>query len=214
VKKFLLLFFGLSVLILLTFILFGGRFDFIFHPDRAQAWFQEMQYLAGPAGAALLISDLFLPIPTTIIIGAMGATLGVTSAAIWGWLGLSLAGLLGYSLARLGGKKWADKLAPPEEQQRYRDLFDNWGGLAIILSRMLPILPEVLSILAGLYGMHAKRFLIAVTLGSIPPALLYAWIGSQAIQHPGPAIWGLALLTSGFWVIYVRIEKRKADFPD
>lgn len=208
-KNFLLLFFGLSLFILATFLLFGEAFDFLFDPEKANAYFQEIRHLAGPVGAGFLISDLFLPVPTTVIIGAMGAVKGVGPAALWGWLGLTLAGMLGYGLARLGGKAWADKLVPPSEQRRYRDLFNNWGGLAVVLSRMLPILPEVLSVLAGLYGMSAKRFILAVSLGSIPPALLYAWIGSKAQSHPGPALWALVGVTAILWCVYVLIEKRK-----
>ncbi|MEX2605854.1 MAG: VTT domain-containing protein [Kiritimatiellia bacterium] len=210
-KKFLLLFFGLSLFILATFLLFGESFDFLFDPEKANAYFLEIRHLAGPAGAGFLISDLFLPVPTTVVIGAMGAVIGVTQAAIWGWLGLTLAGLLGYGLARWGGKRWADKLVPPPEQHHYRDLFNTWGGLAVVLSRMLPILPEVLSVLAGLYGMSAKRFILAVSLGSIPPALLYAWIGSKARDHPGPALWSLVAVTAVLWGLYVWFDKKKSS---
>lgn len=210
-KKFLLLFFGLSLFILATFLLFGDAFSFLFDPDKANAYFREIRHLAGPAGAGFLISDLFLPVPTTVIIGAMGAVIGVARAAWWGWLGLTLAGMSGYGLARWGGKTWADTLVPPSEQQRYRDLFNHWGGLAVVLSRMLPILPEVLSVLAGLYGMSAKRFALAVSLGSIPPALVYAWIGSKAQAHPGPASWGLVVITALLWGLYVYIERKKSS---
>jgi uncharacterized membrane protein YdjX (TVP38/TMEM64 family) len=206
-KKLLLLFFGLSVLILITFGLFGDHFDFLFSGEKGRELFESADKWAGPVGAGLLISDLLLPIPTTVVIGAMGATLGVLEAAFWGWVGLTLAGFSGYGLARWGGSKWADRLASPEEQKRYQHLFDTWGGLAVVLSRMLPILPEVLSVLAGLYGMHVKRFAVAVTLGSIPPALAFAWIGKQAIVHPGPAIWGLVFLTAILWLLFLKLSR-------
>ncbi len=207
-KKLLLIFFALTALILITFALFGDHFDFLFSGEKGKEFFTQASRWAGPIGAGLLISDLFLPIPTTIIIGAMGAVMGVAEAAFWGWLGLSLAGLTGYGLAQWGGEKWADKLASPAEQIRYRNLFDSWGGLAVILSRMLPILPEVLSVLAGLYGMRFKNFLIAVTLGSIPPAIAFAWIGQQSLEHPGLALWGLVLLTTLLWFIFRFFDKK------
>jgi len=206
-KKLLLLFFGLSVLILITFGLFGDHFELLFSGEKGRAFFESADKWAGPVGAGLLISDLLLPIPTTVVIGGMGATLGVLEAACWGWVGLTLAGFSGYGLARWGGSKWADHLASAEEQKRYQHLFDSWGGLAVVLSRMLPILPEVLSVLAGLYGMHVKRFAVAVTLGSIPPALAFAWIGEQAVDHPGPAIWGLVFLTAILWWLFLKLSR-------
>jgi uncharacterized membrane protein YdjX (TVP38/TMEM64 family) len=90
---------------------------------------------------------------------------------------------------------------------RYRRLFDRWGGLAVVLSRMLPILPEVLSVLAGLYGMRARNFFFAVILGSIPPAIIFAWLGQQAKTHPGPALWALVALTGILWLLYVKVTQ-------
>ncbi|WFB34349.1 VTT domain-containing protein [Kiritimatiellota bacterium B12222] len=210
-KKLLILFFGLSLLILITFALFGDHFDFLFSGEQGRTFFENAAHWAGPIGAGCLIADLFLPIPTTVVIGGMGATLGLWAAAFWGWLGLSLAGILGYGLARWGGQRWADKLASPSEQTRYRELFDQWGGLAVVLSRMLPILPEVLSVLAGLYGMHARRFVLAVTLGSIPPAIVFAWIGEKSIDHPGPALWGIVGITGLLWLLYTQLLKQRSQ---
>lgn len=213
-KKLLLIFFGLTALILVTFALFGEHFEFLLSGQQGREFFADAEVWAGPLGAGLLISDLFLPIPTTVVIGAMGAVMGVAPAACWGWLGLTLAGLTGYGLARLGGKAWVDKLASPQEQIRYRQLFDRWGGLAVVLSRMLPILPEVLSVLAGLYGMKARNFVLAVTLGSLPPAVIFAWLGQQAKTHPGPALWALVGLTGLLWLVYVRVTSAEATEKD
>ncbi|MGA0333091.1 MAG: TVP38/TMEM64 family protein [Kiritimatiellia bacterium] len=209
-KKIILLFVILSALVLISFALFGERFDEGFGGENGRDFFRQSEAVAGPAGAGLLIADLVLPIPTTMVIGGMGAVLGILPAAIWGWVGLSLAGLLGYGVARAGGSRWADRLASPEEQRQYRELFDTWGGLAVVLSRMLPILPEVLSVLAGLYGMQFKNFALAVTLGSIPPALIFAWMGAQSRENPGPALWALLILTTLLWLLYVRVSRKSS----
>lgn len=206
-KKFLLLFFLLSLVVLLIFAGWGGEFDQRLSAEKGREFFRNAEAWAGPLGTGLLISDLLLPVPTTVVIGAMGAVMGVAAATLWGWLGLSLAGLLGYGLARLGGKRWGDRLATPEEQARYRQLFDRWGGLAVVLSRMLPILPEVLSVLAGLYGMRARHFVMAVVLGSLPPAFIFAWLGQQAHTRPGPALWALVGLTGLLWMLYSRLNR-------
>lgn len=207
-KKLLLLFFALAALVLLTFAVFGDRFDALFSSEASRDLLRAHRAWAGPLGAALLVSDLLLPIPTTVVIGAMGAVLGVAQGFFWGWLGLCLAGFSGYGLARLGGKRWADQLATPAEQAAHRRAFDTWGGLAVVLTRMLPILPEVFSVLAGLYGMKPGRFALAVVLGSLPPALAYAWIGAQARDNPGPAAWGLVALTALAWLGFLALKSR------
>jgi uncharacterized membrane protein YdjX (TVP38/TMEM64 family) len=209
-KKLLLLFFGLTALILLTFALFGENVERVFSSSENREFLQTHQTWAGPLGAFFLTADLFLPIPTTVVIGALGAVLGVAPGFFWGWLGLCLAGFCGYGLARLGGKRWADRLCSPAEQEAFRNAFDTWGGLAVVLTRMLPILPEVFSVLAGLYGMRPGRFALAVVLGSIPPALAYAWIGAQAREHPGPAVWGLVALTALVWILFLAFARRKS----
>jgi len=205
-KKLLWIFFTLCALILLTFMLFGDTFEQFFSLQASRELLSGHRSWAGPIGAALLISDLLLPIPTTVIIGALGAVIGIGPAIFWGWLGLTLAGLLGYGLARLGGQRWADRLASPEEQARNRDFFNTWGGLAVILSRMLPILPEALSVTAGLAGMKPRAFTLAVTLGSLPPAAAFAWIGAPAKDAPTLALWATVAIMGLFWVGFRKLK--------
>lgn len=205
-KRLFWIFFILCLLILASFALFGDTFDRLFSSAAMRDLLAEHRQWAGPIGAGLLIADLILPVPTTVIIGAMGAVLGATAAALWGWAGLTLAGLLGFALARLGERRWADRLASPAERDRSRAFFDQWGGLAVVLGRMLPILPEALSITAGLSGMRPRHFVIAVTLGSIPPAIAFAWIGEKAVDSPGPAFFALVLLMALFWLAYRKLH--------
>ncbi len=209
VYKLLLLFFLLSIIILLNFLIFGERFQELFSLEGSREFMAGFGLWAGPVGVLLLVLDLVLPIPSSGVIGGIGASLGVGRGFLWGWLGLVSGGLIGYGAARLGGKRWADKLAEPEDQERYRAMFDSWGGLALVSTRLLPIVPEVLSVLAGLYRMHFSRFLVATLLGTVPPALIYAWLGARAREHPGPAIWGLVLVTALGWLLFLQVKKRQ-----
>lgn len=205
-KKFIGLFLGLSALILLIFAVSGDALEVWFQAEQTQQLLEENRWLAGPIGAGLLMSDLLLPIPTTIIIGALGAVLGIAAGTFWGWVGLNLAAWFGYGLARWKGSSWAS--VSPEEHDRYAGWFDHSGGWAVLLSRWLPILPEVLSILAGLYGMSTKRFAIAVGLGSLPPAWMYAWIGATAQEAPLRAVSLLIGTTLVGWALVQWIANR------
>lgn len=192
--------------ILVVFGIWGEQFESMFSLQGSADFLKQHHAAAGWIAVGLLISDLILPVPTTGIIGGTGAVLGALQGAVYGWTGLVLAGLTGYGVAKLGGARIADKLASPEEQNRYRAWFDSWGGFAVVISRMLPILPEVFSVLAGLYGMRFSRFLVALMLGSIPPAIAYAWLGAQLRDNPGPAIWGFVGLTAAAWWVFLKLK--------
>ena len=69
---------------------------------------------------------------------------------------------------------------------------------------MLPVLPEVLSVMAGLVGMHPVRFGLAITLGSVPPAVVFAWVGASATESPGMALFVLTVITVLLWWMMVR----------
>jgi uncharacterized membrane protein YdjX (TVP38/TMEM64 family) len=64
-------------------------------------------------------------------------------------------------------------------------LFDGGGAWAIVLTRSLPYsVPEAMVFLAGLAGMPIGRFLAAVTVGSVPTAIVFAAIGAGWADQP------------------------------
>jgi membrane protein DedA with SNARE-associated domain len=93
-------------------------------------------------------------------------------------------GLLGYAAARLGGRPLVRRLATEAELARFQEFFDRWGGLAVIVSRALPVLPEVVSLMAGLARMRFGRFAAALAAGCVPTALLFAWLGHISRDAP------------------------------
>lgn len=200
----------LTFMILATFAIWGDAWDQLWSLEASASWFENHPHTAGVVAVGLLIGDLVLPVPTTAIIGGLAAATGFLTGFAYGWLGLVLAGLAGFCLARLGNRRLANWIASPDEQKRWQAWFDQWGSFAIIISRMLPILPEVMSVLAGLYGMRFSRVLPALLLGSFPAALAFSWLGSQSRSHPGPALWGFVLLTGVMWLLYLRLIKSRS----
>lgn len=206
--KLFFIFLALCILILAGFLLWGEQWETWLSPEKTREFFENHGAAAGLVGAGLLVADLVLPIPSSAVIGGLGAALGVGPGFLWGWVGLVVSGFTGYGVGRLGGRPWADKLTRPEERGRFQHMFDTWGGLALVSTRMLPVLPEVLSVMAGLYRMHFTRFALATVLGTLPPAFVYAWIGARAVDHPGPAIWALVLITVAAWVVFQAVKAR------
>lgn len=209
VGKIVLIMVVLAVVFIAQFELFGQRFEVLFSQERCIEWFNSIKPYGWAIGLALLVGDLLLPVPATGIMAALGNVYGIGAGTLLGTLGSAGAGFTGYFLARLLGRKGSLRLASQEELDRFRDLFDRWGGMAIIVSRILPVLPEVMAILAGLARMHPARFSLALLLGTVPTSLLFAWIGAASRSMPAYGILAAVLLPLLLWPLFLRFAVRK-----
>lgn len=198
----------LAALFLLGFELWGEGFERLFSQRACAEWFAESRSYAWAVAIGLLVADLLLPIPATGVFAALGSVYGVALGALVGAVGSTLAGLAGYGLARLAGRRGARRLATEEELARFQSLFDRWGGYAVLVSRALPILPEVMAVLAGLARMRFARFLAALVLGASATALFFAWLGHAARAEPWWGMLAATVIPLAVWPVFVRLALR------
>ncbi len=194
----------LAAIFALEFSLWGDQFDRLFNQQECARWFAEARPYAWALGIGLLVADLILPIPATGIMAALGSVYGIALGTLVATLGSAGAGVTGYLLARSLPEKATRFLASEEEIERFRDLFECWGGGAIIISRIMPILPEVMTILAGLAKMDVTRFLAALLLGTVPTSLLFAYLGYVSRSAPGYGIVAAALIPLSIWPLFLK----------
>ncbi len=147
----------------------------------------------------LLFMDLFISIPTLIVCMLSGYFLGFGIGAISSMIGLSIAGIVGYTLSRVFGPTLLMKVVKCEEKiGEMERLFHNHGFIMILVSRAIPMVPESAACMSGITRMPVKRFVLAWMLGSYPYALITAYAGSiSTIDDPAPAIFtavGIMLL--------------------
>ena len=147
-----------------------------------------MSWLAGPVVAALLVVDLALPIPSSVVMTLSGYLQGILLGALFNFLGTMGAALLGFGICRRFGQSGFQAVIGEQESSRVEDFFRRYGVWAILLSRSVPMLTEVISCLAGLSKMKLARFAALSALGSMPISLLYAWAG-HAAQGSVPLGW-------------------------
>jgi len=203
----------LALLFLAAFALWGERFEGLFSQARCVQWFSRIRPVAWLVAIALLMADLLLPIPATGIMAALGAIYGVWLGAAVGAAGSAMAALTGYWLARLAGRRGIRRIASDEEIERFRAFFDGWGGAGVIISRAMPILPEMLSVLAGLAQMSFRRFLPALLLGTIPTAILFAYIGHAAAEKPTYGVALAIVIPLLIWPVFLRFIRRGSVRP-
>ncbi len=180
---------ALAVFFLLGWMLFGQGMEEAWDLERLSGRFEEAKSWAWLAGIGLLLADLVLPIPGTIVMSALGAVYGFWLGGLLASVGSMLAGILGYGVGRFFDEKTAVKWLGKRDFEKGRVLFRGKGAWVVAMSRALPILPEVFACMAGLLRMPFKKFLIALACGSVPMGFLFSWIGTLGRDYPS---WGLA----------------------
>ena len=164
--------------------------------------------LAAPAGVGLLVADVVLPVPSSLVMVANGALFGVKLGTLLSLTGTLGAGLFGFSLGRRGGSL-LNRLVSAEERARANDLLDRWGALAVVATRPVPVLAETVAILAGSSPMTWRRMSLATVAGALPGSLLYAVAGASAAAFASTAaVFALVLaLTGVFWLVGRRLRR-------
>lgn len=210
-----------SILILVsifTITLLAIKFSGVLTVDDIKEIFANLKsqpsYILGSLIVFLLFIDLFIAIPTMTIIILAGYFIGFELALLYTTSGLLLASLTGYFLSKKYGDKVLDKLSSdPEQKLEMTELFNKHGVIVLILSRAVPMLPEISSCLAGTCNMSIKRFLFAWFLGTIPYVCVISYAGSISnLDNPMPAIYaalGITILFWFIWMVFIKINKRK-----
>lgn len=182
------IFAALAILVLIPFLIWGEGFEHRFGLEGAVEWLRDWGRWAWAAGVLLLISDLFLPIPATAVMAALGFIYGPVAGGLIATFGSFLSGALAYLLCRWFGRPVALRVLGPRDLMDGERLFARVGGWLVVLSRWLPIFPEVIACMAGLSRMPPLTFFGALACGSAPLGFVFAAIGHAGVDHPMVAI--------------------------
>ena len=185
-------------------LIWGEAFERSFSLAGTLAWLRELGPWAAAAGVGLLVADIALPIPSTIVMSALGATYGFGVGGLLAIVGSMLAGLTAYGLARWAGRPAAIWIAGEDGLVRTEELFARGGAWLVLTSRWLPILPEAVACLAGLARMPFRTFFWALMVGSVPLGLTFAWVGTLTEDREGLALALSAGLPIGAWLLSQR----------
>lgn len=199
---------GLAVFFLLGWALFGEGLEEMWDVENLAGRFEEAKGWAWLLGILLLLLDLLLPIPGTVVMSALGVVYGFWLGGLLSAIGSMFAGMLGYGVGRFFDEKFAKKWLGERDFEKGRSLFERSGPWVVAMSRALPILPEVLACMAGLLRMPFGKFLIALACGSVPMGFLFAWIGTVGRDQPA---WGLAFslgVPAVLWGVAALMRKR------
>lgn len=186
---------------IIPFAIWGDAMERWLSIDGARSWMTSYGAWAGAAGIALLVADVALPVPSTIVMSALGLTYGTWVGGLYASAGSTLAGLLAYGLCRWLGRPMALRIAGPDGLSSGEAFFARGGPWLVLMSRWMPVLPEAVACLAGLVKMRFRNFCLALVCGSLPMGFAFAGIGALGQDEPGSAIALSIVVPALLWLI-------------
>ncbi len=160
-------------------------------------------------GVGLLVADVLLPVPSSLVMTAQGALFGILLGTILSMVGSIGACMTGYLIGRKSRRLIA-RFVSAEEQAQSTKLITRWGLLGLIVTRPVPVLAETTAIMAGTSALTWRQVFIGVTIGAFPASLIYAIAGADATSvASGILVFVLVIVLAGaFWLIGWYVEKR------
>jgi membrane protein DedA with SNARE-associated domain len=173
----------LRVSLLIAFVLAVPIIPFVLWGERLERWVTDW-LTPPPAGHTVfwlttlaLSTDVFLPVPSSLISTLAGSMLNIPLATLASWSGMTAGAILGFGLARAFGRPLAVRLASEAELDRLDRLSERFGPRALVLVRALPVLAEASVLLFGATRLSWRRFLPPVALANLGIAAAYSVLG-------------------------------------
>lgn len=170
-------------------VLLAPVVPFLFFGERMEAWVESWRAdpPSAPVTAAVAIgllgSDIFLPVPSSVVSTLAGWRLGGPLGALISWIGMTAGAALGFALARRWGGPWALRMARPQDLQRIGRLRDRLGPFVLAATRGVPVLAEASVLWMGMHGLPWRRFWTPVLLSNLGLSIAYACFGAWAERH-------------------------------
>lgn len=177
-----------------------------------RSWDDAPRMVVGVTGAALLATDVVLPVPSSLVMVGLGATLGFASGLLAGTAGLTCSAAIGYGVGRLGRSRARAWLGA--EHATLGRAMDRHGLALVVASRPVPVLAETVAVLAGCAGMSAGRVVLASAVGSLATAGVYAAVGAGLLARGSLGWWALVgalVLAVDAWLLGHRWSGRPAQ---
>ncbi len=192
-----------STLLLLFFAVSSAGIAALTNPETVMTGARPVAAVVGPL---LLVADVFLPVPSSLVMAAHGALFGGVLGTLLSLVGSVASALTAFAVGRAGSGA-IRRFVTEGEHERAGTLLERWGVIAIAVTRPVPILAETVAILAGSSPLTWRQTAIAAAAGSIVPAAAYAWagahardVGSHALIFGGVLAVTAILLVLGRWI--------------
>jgi len=194
-------------------------------------WITSIIAAGGYLGIAALmaIESACLPLPSEVIMPFAGYLVSKGELNLWlvataGAIGCNIGSIAAYEIGRHGGRTLVAKygryiLVSVDDLDRSERFFARYGGIAVLVARLLPVVRSFIAVPAGIARMPLARFHLYTFLGSWPWCFALAWIGMKlghawdsdprlkAIMHKADAAIVVAVVAGIAWFVWHRKRK-------
>ena len=195
-------------------------------------WIVAVISAGGYVGVAglMALESACIPLPSEVIMpfagylsstGRFNLMLAVTAGAV----GCNLGSTLAYAVGAYGGRSAVERwgrylLLDPEDLDRADRFFRRFGGMAVLVARLLPVIRTFIALPAGIARMPQLEFQLYTFVGSWPWCFALAYVGSRLGDKwaTSPELRGwmhrfdatiVAALAIGLgWLVWRRLRKR------
>lgn len=159
------------------------------------AWIVAVISAAGYVGVAglMAVESACIPLPSEVIMPFAGylaptGRFNLALAATAGAIGCNLGSTLAYAVGSRGGRPLVERwgryvLLGPNDLDRAERFFQRFGGPAVLIGRLLPVIRTFIALPAGIARMPQLPFQIYTFVGSWPWCYALAYVGYQLGQH-------------------------------
>jgi uncharacterized membrane protein YdjX (TVP38/TMEM64 family) len=167
---------------------------FMLFNEQSEQWVESFLdkphsgYMSATVLASLLVGDVFMPVPSSLVSAGCGYLLGKWVGSLVSWVGMTLGCIVGYAIALAIGKPVVKKLVGDAEVERLHALGRRYGDWTLIICRPIPVLAEASVMVAGMGSAPWRRVLALTALSNAGISLFYAWVGAHAMEI-GSFLW-------------------------
>jgi len=168
--------------------------------------------LAAAIVAALLASDVLLPIPSSFVSGFAVVMFGPVLGGAVIWVGMTIGAFGGYALGRRGGRPLVVRIVGADELERAEGLFRRFGKFVLVLGRGVPVLAEATVLAAGAMRLSLAEFAWVTAAAHAGLALAYALLLGVGFSGPSKALLPFALgilVPAVVMAVFWRVERRR-----
>lgn len=126
----------------------------------------------------ILVSDIILPVPSSIVMYSNGAVLGLFKGFLLSLISVILSSIIGYFIGC-----GSSAILKNEVDVSTGRILEKYGYVAILITRGIPIISESVCIVCGFNRYNFTAYLVLNVVGYIPVCLIYAYFGSIAINR-------------------------------
>src|SRR5512140_1007172 len=191
-------------------------------------WLLDTIGAMGYPGILLLMAmeSSVIPVPSELVMPPAGylaymGKMNMAVAILCGTVGSLIGAYVNYFVSHYLGRPLILKygkyvLIPPDKFERVERFFLQHGEISTFIGRLLPVIRHLISIPAGVAGMHHWKFALYTVLGAGIWVTVLTWIGwfigkEQALimKYSHQAVIGVVVFSAVLIAVYVWRHRRK-----